>query len=128
MGVQRHLSAGARIAPEVSGDGRDLDRRRGEWPGDYQRPRALGAWDHWRDPEGGKYARAQAASPIVEAGNVWLPNPRPHGRLRPERAWVEDFLHQLCVFPTGAHDDDVDAFSQLVARCIQPEIREWISW
>jgi predicted phage terminase large subunit-like protein len=79
-------------------------------------------------PEGGKFARAQAAQPMLEAGNVWLPNPRPHGRLVPEREWVEDFLHQLCVFPTGAHDDDVDAFSQLTARCVQPEPQTWVTW
>jgi len=78
-------------------------------------------------PEGGKYARAQAAQPMVEAGNVWLPNPRPYGRLLSEREWVEDFVHQLCVFPTGAHDDDVDAFSQLVARCLEPEY-DWVTW
>lgn len=67
-------------------------------------------------PEGGKIARAHAAQPRVEAGNVYLPNPRPHGRLIPERAWVDDFLHQVTVFPHGAHDDDVDAFTQLLAR------------
>ena len=78
-------------------------------------------------PDGGKYARAQAAAPMVEAGNVWLPDPQPHGRARPERAWVNDFLHQLCVFPTGAHDDDVDAFSQLIARCVRPE-SNWLVW
>lgn len=78
-------------------------------------------------PQGGKIARAQAAQPMVEAGNVWLPNPRPYGRLLPERAWVDDFLHQLCIFPTGAHDDDVDAFSQLAARCLEPEF-DWINW
>ena len=78
-------------------------------------------------PDGGKYARAQAALPIVEAGNVWLPHPQPHGRALPERAWVDDFLHQLCVFPTGAHDDDVDAFSQLIARCVRPE-SNWLVW
>jgi predicted phage terminase large subunit-like protein len=73
-------------------------------------------------PRGGKYARAQAASPVVEAGNVWLPNPRPHGRLLPERTWVDDFLHECCAFPLGAHDDDVDAFSQLVARCVTKHV------
>ena len=67
-------------------------------------------------PEGGKLARAQAAQPCVEAGNVYLPNPRPHGRYHPERAWVDDFLYQLTVFPNGAHDDDVDAFTQLLVR------------
>jgi len=79
-------------------------------------------------PQGGKFARAQAASPTVEAGNVWLPNPRPHGRLIPERAWVEDFIHQCCTFPTGAHDDDVDAFTQLIARCLVPELPTWVTW
>ena len=78
-------------------------------------------------PDGSKYARAEAAAPMVEAGNVWLPDPQPHGRARPERAWVDDFLHQLCVFPTGAHDDDVDAFSQLIARCVRPK-SGWLVW
>ena len=72
-------------------------------------------------PEGGKLARAQAVTPVVEAGNVYLPNPRPHGRLIPERAWVEDFLYQCTTFPTGAHDDDVDAFTQLVVRWQRPQ-------
>jgi predicted phage terminase large subunit-like protein len=71
-------------------------------------------------PEGGKYARAQAAAPMMEAGNVWLPNPRPYGQLLAEHAWVDEFVDQLCAFPTGAHDDDVDALSQLIARCVQP--------
>jgi predicted phage terminase large subunit-like protein len=72
-------------------------------------------------PEGGKLTRAQAVSPLVEAGNIYLPNPRPHGALIPERAWVEDFVHQLIVFPHGAHDDDVDAFTQLLVRWLKPE-------
>jgi len=67
-------------------------------------------------PEGGKVARAHAVQPQVEAGNVYLPNPRPHGRSVPGREWVEDFVHQLTVFPRGAHDDDVDAFTQLLVR------------
>jgi predicted phage terminase large subunit-like protein len=79
-------------------------------------------------PDGGKYERAQAAKPMLEAGNIWLPNPRPSGRLMPEREWVEDVLHQLCAFPTGSHDDDVDAFTQLVAHCVEPKEEEWISW
>lgn len=75
-------------------------------------------------PEGGKLARAQAAQPWVEAGNVYLPNPRPYGRLIPERAWVEDFVYQLTVFPNGAHDDDVDAFTQLLVRFQRPRCTE----
>jgi predicted phage terminase large subunit-like protein len=79
-------------------------------------------------PEGGKLARAQAAQPRVEAGNVYLPHPRPHGTLLPERAWVEDFLYQLTVFPRGAHDDDVDAFTQLLVRWQQPQPCTRATW
>ena len=79
-------------------------------------------------PEGGKYARAQAATPMLEAGNVWLPDPRPYGTLVPERAWVDDFIDQCCAFPSGAHDDDVDALTQLIARCVQPEMPTWVAW
>jgi predicted phage terminase large subunit-like protein len=73
------------------------------------------------EPDGGKEARARAVQPLVEAGNVHLPNPRPHGLLMPERAWVDDFLHACTVFPRGAHDDDVDAFTQLLARWQKPQ-------
>jgi predicted phage terminase large subunit-like protein len=79
-------------------------------------------------PQGGKMARAQAAQPKVEAGNVYLPTPRPHGRLIPEREWVEDFLYQLTVFPNGAHDDDVDAFTQLLVRWQQPYEPAWVTF
>jgi predicted phage terminase large subunit-like protein len=79
-------------------------------------------------PQGGKLARAHAAQPRVEAGSVYLPNPRPYGTLLPERAWVEDFLYQLTVFPHGAHDDDVDAFTQLLVRWQQPVVDDWIVW
>jgi predicted phage terminase large subunit-like protein len=68
------------------------------------------------NPQGGKIARARAVQPRVEAGNIKLPNPRPHGVLLPERAWVEEFIHSCTVFPNGRHDDDVDAFTQLVSN------------
>ena len=68
-------------------------------------------------PEGGKYSRAAAAEPIVEAGNVYLPRPTtPNGTPMPGREWVLDFIEQLAAFPNAAHDDDVDAFTQLIAR------------
>jgi predicted phage terminase large subunit-like protein len=66
-------------------------------------------------PEGGKFSRAFAVQPQVEAGQVFLPNPRyPDGSLRMEHAWVEDFVEQLSMFPKGEHDDDVDALTQLL--------------
>ena len=68
-------------------------------------------------PEGGKYSRAAAAEPMVEAGNIYLPRPMaPNGALIPGREWVLDFIEQLAAFPHAAHDDDVDAFTQLIAR------------
>lgn len=60
-------------------------------------------------PEGGKESRAQAVSPYVEAGNVYLPNPD----LFP---WVKEFVEEYAFFPRGAHDDDVDAGTQALRR------------
>jgi predicted phage terminase large subunit-like protein len=64
-------------------------------------------------PEGGKWSRAAAVQPQVEAGQVLLPRPRfADGQLRTEYVWVEDFVEQCCLFPKGEHDDDVDALTQ----------------
>jgi len=49
---------------------------------------------------------------------VFLPNARwPDGSVRAEHAWVDDFVETCAMFPKGAHDDDVDALSQLLLRC-----------
>jgi predicted phage terminase large subunit-like protein len=65
------------------------------------------------EPEGGKEVRAAAAEPVVEAGNVYLPDgefiPAPLGY---EQTTVADFVAEHAVFPNGAHDDQVDAMSQ----------------
>src|SRR5690606_10242595 len=58
--------------------------------------------------DGSKEARAAASTPHVEAGNWYLPHPEMKGA-----EWVHDFINELSSFPTGAHDDQVDAFSQL---------------
>lgn len=62
-------------------------------------------------PEGSKSARAAAVSPYVEAGNVWLPSPE----IAP---WVGDLIEECAAFPTGAHDDQVDALSQALNRLL----------
>ena len=56
------------------------------------------------EPQGSKLQRADAATPEVESGNVYLV----------EGDWVLDFIESLCAFPNGANDDDVDAFAQAV--------------
>lgn len=60
-------------------------------------------------PEGDKVSRAHAVTHLCEAGNVWLPHPQ----IAP---WVDAFLHELVTFPNAAHDDDVDAFTQMLLR------------
>jgi predicted phage terminase large subunit-like protein len=56
-------------------------------------------------PEGGKTARANAAAPQVESGNIYLPHPA----LYP---WVEEFIAEATTFPNGRNDDQVDAMTQ----------------
>lgn len=63
------------------------------------------------EPAGGKVARANAVSPLVEAGNVHLPTPE----LAP---WVGDFIEEAAQFPTGAHDDQVDAMTQALNQLL----------
>lgn len=59
------------------------------------------------EPKGGKVARVTAMSPLLEAGNLWLP--------KPEKApWVNEFVDTCAGFPNVAHDDDVDAMSQAI--------------
>lgn len=57
------------------------------------------------EPSGGKAARAHAATAVAEAGNVYLP-------AASAAPWVGDFVEELAAFPSGAHDDQVDCYSQ----------------
>ena len=63
------------------------------------------------EPEGSKYARASAVSPLAFSGNVVLPD----AKLLPN---VEELVEEAKSFPNGAHDDTIDAFSQAVNRLL----------
>lgn len=63
------------------------------------------------EPEGSKYARAAAVSPLVQGGNVHVPDPG----LAP---WVGDLVEEAKAFPHGANDDQVDALSQALHRLL----------
>ncbi|MEO1169458.1 MAG: phage terminase large subunit [Pseudomonadota bacterium] len=67
-----------------------------------------------RTPEADKYARAAGVSSMVEAGQVLMPA---------DAHWMADFRQELLAFPNCRHDDQVDAFAQLLdwAR------RRWIN-
>ncbi|MDR1039250.1 MAG: phage terminase large subunit, partial [Deltaproteobacteria bacterium] len=66
-------------------------------------------------PEGSKRARAHAVTAYLEAGNVFFPA---------EASWVGDMEHELLSFPSGAHDDQVDALTQALRRLyVRPSFR-----
>lgn len=68
------------------------------------------------NPKESKEARAAAVSPMVEAGNVFLPPgafiPCPDGY---EACSVADFVEEHAAFPLASHDDMVDMVSQVLA-------------
>jgi predicted phage terminase large subunit-like protein len=66
--------------------------------------------------DGDKIARAEAASDALESNNIFLPGYGPPWQPTFDEARspadVVDFVSSCTVFPFGAHDDDVDAWSQ----------------
>lgn len=55
-------------------------------------------------PDKDKVSRANASTPFIDAGRVWIP----------KKEWTTDFLSELAAFPTGAHDDCVDVLTMLI--------------
>lgn len=77
------------------------------------------------NPEGGKYARAQAASPLQRNGHCYIPCEKDaHLLSSPDDfEWEDDqtsytqaFKHELGTFPFGGNDDLVDAHSQSIIK------------
>lgn len=63
------------------------------------------------EPEGSKYARASAVSPLTESGNAVLPT----AELVPG---VAQLLEEAKNFPNSSHDDTIDALSQALNRLL----------
>jgi predicted phage terminase large subunit-like protein len=63
-----------------------------------------------------KVSRAQAVTPQIRAGNVFVPgafndeNSGPHPSTTPD--WVLGLISECASFPNAAHDDQVDALTQ----------------
>lgn len=55
------------------------------------------------NPERDKVTRMSFASPVIEAGNVYIPESAP---------WLPDAINEMLQFPNGSHDDIVDSKSQ----------------
>ena len=58
-----------------------------------------------RTPEQDKFSRAAGVSYMVESGQLFLPE---------EAHWLAEFRKELLAFPNCRHDDQVDAFTQLM--------------
>lgn len=65
-------------------------------------------------PEGSKVARASAVSGLIEAGNVYLPDPleKYSGHI------THDFIQECSAFPRGKYADRVDTMSQALSRWV----------
>jgi len=72
------------------------------------------------NPEDDKVQRAIAATPALEAGNIFLPGfPSPDGRDCDKGRtplWVQEFITECADFPNARNDDQVDTFSQAQRR------------
>lgn len=54
-------------------------------------------------PKDSKVGRANAVTPLFEAGNVYLPE---------DAAWTTDYIEEFVTFPNSSHDDMVDSTTQ----------------
>lgn len=71
------------------------------------------------NPQGGKQSRASAIAPQFESGSIWLPHPKQSGH-----EWVDGYISELCIFPRGQHDDQVDATTQALTRLKDRQIED----
>lgn len=58
------------------------------------------------EPEGDKLTRANAVSPLFEAGQIFLPE---------QADWLIDYESEVFAFPLSTHDDQVDSTTQFLA-------------
>ena len=76
------------------------------------------AWPPKGRQKGSKEACLDACIPDIRSRNILLPL-NPDGS-KPK--WVQEFIHELQLFPKGQHDDWVDSFSQAVGYLL-PQVR-----
>jgi predicted phage terminase large subunit-like protein len=64
-------------------------------------------------PTGNKQVRAEPFAAQVEAGNVYIVR----------AVWNNNYIDELCMFPNGAHDDQVDASSGAFAKIARTDMK-----
>ncbi|MFL6720454.1 MAG: phage terminase large subunit [Sphingomonas sp.] len=60
-------------------------------------------------PKGDKIMRLNSITAAIENGQVFVPNQAP---------WLDDYLHELMMFPAGRYDDQVDSTSQALSNAL----------
>ena len=60
------------------------------------------------NPKYDKVTRLVLITPLIESGNVFLPGEKA------AKSWLPQFEEELLLFPIAEHDDQVDAFTQLI--------------
>lgn len=80
-------------------------------------PGVIGVKPHGKS----KVARANGTVPVVEAGNVYLPESAP---------WLDAFLNEFSLFPASKNDDMVDAVSMCINHMCQrsPATLTMVEW
>lgn len=68
----------------------------------------------WLDAKGSKVARAETAMAITEDHRLWVPE---------NAEWLPDYLDEMTMFPSGAHDDMVDVTSYAAAEVAKRTVK-----
>lgn len=107
------------IINQAGFDGKDVTIRLAQDPGQAGKAQAdmmvrklAGYAVKIERPTGDKATRAAPFASQAEAGNVRLLVTGDKTR----DAWIEPFLDELCLFPAGAHDDQVDAAADALSE------------
>lgn len=59
-----------------------------------------------------KITRAMDAIPLIQSGNVLLPEDAP---------WLSDYLSEFAAFPNGSHDDQIDPTMDAIKDILSPQ-------
>ena len=106
----KHPRALRKLVEEKANGAAVISALRSEVPG-------LTAWNP--DKQGSKEARANAITPLVEAGNIYLPHPS----MAP---WVHEFIDEASNFPNGNYADQVDSMTQALLRYNKQDVQIFV--
>lgn len=68
----------------------------------------------WLDAKGSKVSRAETAMALTEQHRLWIPE---------NADWCDNYLDEMTMFPSAAHDDMVDVTSYAAAEVAKHSVR-----